>query len=103
MTAASAASRKRMGCRFRVFTRLGSQPTNINFGRLSKNTYRAVSQGENQLKAPGSKLIGKDPIRSAFSFELPAAFMRAFPKRRATLDHGLGVRFSTACKASYGF
>jgi len=47
---------------------------------LLKNKHRTAIQGENQLKAPGSKLIGKDPIRSTFSFELPVAFMCAFTR-----------------------
>jgi hypothetical protein len=41
---------------------------------MLKNKHQAVSQGENQLKAPGSKLIGKNPIRfqlSVSSFQLP--------------------------------
>jgi hypothetical protein len=36
--------------------------------RVLKYTQQAVSQGN-----ISSKLKGKDPIRSAFSFELPAA------------------------------
>jgi len=43
--------------------------------RILKNKHHAVSQGN-----ISSKLKGKDPIRSAFSFELPVAFMRAVTK-----------------------
>jgi hypothetical protein len=42
--------------------------------RLLKNKHRAVSQGiiSSKHKAQGSRLKGKDPIRSAFSFQLRA-------------------------------
>jgi hypothetical protein len=61
-----------------------------------KNKHQAVSQGNS---AQGSKLKGKDPIRSAFSFELPAdsCLYVSIYKSRTTPDHGLRRSFSTLC------
>jgi len=64
--------------------------------RVLKNKQRAVSQGENQLKAPGSKLKGKNELTaftlSASSFELAAfrwehgpAHQRPAKRRRISL------------------
>jgi hypothetical protein len=51
-----------------------------------------------QLKAIGSKLKRKDPIRSPFSFQLRASSCLhvSIYKSRATPDHGLRRRFSTS-------
>jgi hypothetical protein len=56
---------------------------------------------QHQLKAQGSKLKGKDPIRSAFGFRL-SAFSFELPdvsiyKSRTTPDHGLMRGFSMPC------
>jgi len=52
-----------------------------------------------QFKAPGSKLIGKDSIRSTFGFQLRASscLYLSIYKSHATPDHGLRQRFSTPC------